>query len=269
MNSNVWVKASERLPKVEKHYFIKGLNCTGWKMFKDGKFNINSNDIVYYWLDEQHLIEVPFEAGIKKDDSLINHIRNIKLLQDIHKGNKFFVECFPTDIGAQCFPNSNFAVKEIELPNFDLYEEKLGYKWQKEVPVEDVDKAAQDFADENYPKGYTQSGNGFRNEAAIPSFKAGAEWQKQQSTPINEQSKIDKAIEFEKIAIDVRKRCKYYNDDIFQFKEWFQTYLQSLKYESTPLNVGEDDLWEEIRVEFLMNQNATEHLETHFNITRK
>ncbi len=66
-----------------------------------------------------------------KDDKLINHIRNIKLLQAIYSGKKFYVECYPTDIGARHFPNSNFAVKEIELPDFELYEEKLGYKWQK------------------------------------------------------------------------------------------------------------------------------------------
>lgn len=66
-----------------------------------------------------------------KDDKIINHIRNIKLLQAIHSGKKLFVECYPTDEGAISIPNSNKAVKEIELPEFDLYEEKLGYRWVK------------------------------------------------------------------------------------------------------------------------------------------
>ena len=68
---------------------------------------------------------------IKTDDSIINHIRNIKLMQAIYQGKKFFVECYPTDTGAIHFPNSNFAVKEIELPDFDLFEEKQGFKWVK------------------------------------------------------------------------------------------------------------------------------------------
>lgn len=66
-----------------------------------------------------------------KDDRLINHMRNIKLLQAMYSGKKFYVECYPTDEGAIHFPNSNWAVKEIELPDFELYEEKLGYKWTK------------------------------------------------------------------------------------------------------------------------------------------
>lgn len=70
---------------------------------------------------------------IKKDDQIINHIRNVKLLQAIHSGKKFYVECYPTDEGAIIKHNSNWAVKEIELPNFNLYEEKLGYRWVKET----------------------------------------------------------------------------------------------------------------------------------------
>ena len=66
-----------------------------------------------------------------KDDKTINHIRNIKLIQAVYSGKKFYVECYPTDKGALCFPNSNRAVKEIELPDFDLHEEKLGYRWVK------------------------------------------------------------------------------------------------------------------------------------------
>lgn len=70
---------------------------------------------------------------IKTDEKLINHIRNVKLLTAIYGNKKFFIECYPTDEGAMSFPNSNRAVKEIELPNFDLFEEKLGYKWRKEA----------------------------------------------------------------------------------------------------------------------------------------
>lgn len=65
------------------------------------------------------------------EDNIIEHLKNIKLLQAIYSGKKFFVECYPTDEGAICFPNSNRAVKEIELPNFQLHAEKLGYKWVK------------------------------------------------------------------------------------------------------------------------------------------
>jgi hypothetical protein len=74
------------------------------------------------------MIEKP-QTEIKTDDTIINHLRNVKLLQAIHSGKNFFVECDPTDEGARKFPNSNFAVKEIELPNFDLFEEKKGFAW--------------------------------------------------------------------------------------------------------------------------------------------
>lgn len=72
-----------------------------------------------------------FMSEIKTDDKIINHVRNVKLLQAIYSGKKFYVECYPTDEGAIRFPNSNMAVKLIELPDFDLYEEKLGYRWVK------------------------------------------------------------------------------------------------------------------------------------------
>ncbi len=74
------------------------------------------------------------KTEVKTDNRLINHMRNIKLLQAIYSGKRFFVECYPTDMDAKHYPNSNFAVKEIELPNFDLYEEKLGYSWRKDEP---------------------------------------------------------------------------------------------------------------------------------------
>jgi len=51
-------------------------------------------------------------------DNTAEHLKNIKLLQEIYKGKKFFVQCSPMDIGAKSFPNTNFAVKEIDLPNF-------------------------------------------------------------------------------------------------------------------------------------------------------
>jgi hypothetical protein len=68
---------------------------------------------------------------IKTDDKIINHIRNVQLLQVIYRKKRIFVECFPTEPGAISFPNTNFAVKEIELPKMDLFEEKLGYRWLK------------------------------------------------------------------------------------------------------------------------------------------
>lgn len=43
------------------------------------------------------------------------HMKVIKYLQELYKGNKFFVECAPTVIGARRFPDSNFAVKEIDI----------------------------------------------------------------------------------------------------------------------------------------------------------
>jgi len=42
-------------------------------------------------------------------------------------------------------------------------------------------------------------------------------------------NKIDKAIELENFAVEIRKRCMYYNDDILAFKEWVKQHLQSLK----------------------------------------
>lgn len=72
------------------------------------------------------------------DNNIVNHMRNVKLLTALYSGKKFFVECYPTDEGAIHFPNSNRAVKEIELPDFKLYEEeKFGYKW---VPASQFSK---------------------------------------------------------------------------------------------------------------------------------
>lgn len=109
--------------------------------------------------------EIP-DKEIKTDEKSINHLRNVKLLQALYGGKKFYVECFPTDIGAIHSPNSNFAVKEIELPNFDLFEEKLGYKWRKEPeaarhhlsPVDyDLIKRAMEYAiDHCYPFNKTE-----------------------------------------------------------------------------------------------------------------
>lgn len=75
------------------------------------------------------------ETVIKKDDKVLNHIRNIKLIQALYQGKKFFVQCYPTDNGAECFPNTNFAVKEIELPSFELTQEKERYKWVSEKEI--------------------------------------------------------------------------------------------------------------------------------------
>lgn len=78
----------------------------------------------------------------KTDDKIINHVRNVKLLQAIYAGKKFFVECYPTEKDAKQFPNSNFAVKEIQLPDFDLFEETLGYKWMNDDILKSVIMAA-------------------------------------------------------------------------------------------------------------------------------
>ena len=55
-------------------------------------------------------------------DSIIEHMKMINYLKSLYSGKKFFVECYPTDTNAQCFPNSNRAVKEIELPYFKLHD---------------------------------------------------------------------------------------------------------------------------------------------------
>lgn len=49
-----------------------------------------------------------------------NHLKMIKYLTAHYAGKKFYVECMPTDIGAKCFPNSNFAIKEIEFPTDEI-----------------------------------------------------------------------------------------------------------------------------------------------------
>lgn len=46
------------------------------------------------------------------------HIKLIRILEQIYKGNRFFVECSPMDIGSIPFVNTNFAVKEIKFPDF-------------------------------------------------------------------------------------------------------------------------------------------------------
>lgn len=38
------------------------------------------------------------------------------MLTAYYGGKKLFIECFPTDKDAICFPNSNRAVKEIQWP---------------------------------------------------------------------------------------------------------------------------------------------------------
>lgn len=45
-----------------------------------------------------------------------DHLKQIKLLQAIAAGKKLYVECYPTDKGAITFPNTNQAVKLIDLP---------------------------------------------------------------------------------------------------------------------------------------------------------
>lgn len=62
------------------------------------------------------------EAGKEESpNNIVEHLKNIKLLQAMYSGKKFYVDCMPTDTGAMCFPNSNRAVKEIDLPNFVLH----------------------------------------------------------------------------------------------------------------------------------------------------
>lgn len=56
--------------------------------------------------------------GEKGGSGVMEHLKNIKLLQSIYGNKKFYVECFPTDKDAITFPNSNKAIKEIDLPNF-------------------------------------------------------------------------------------------------------------------------------------------------------
>lgn len=105
-----------------------------------------------------------------KNNKTINHIRNIKLIQAMYSGKKFYVECYPTDKGALCFPNSNRAVKEIELPDFDLYEEKLGYKWvkQNQAPVTDKPFTEQNVGEIfGFDNGYLDEGVDLLNEKAI------------------------------------------------------------------------------------------------------
>lgn len=44
-----------------------------------------------------------------------DHLNIIRVLQSVYSGKKIFVECFPTDTGAITIPNSNFAVKEVDI----------------------------------------------------------------------------------------------------------------------------------------------------------
>src|SRR6185312_8573087 len=54
----------------------------------------------------------------EKDDFIVNHLKNIKIIKAIYEGKRFFVECSLDDKDGAEIPNSNFAIKEIELPNF-------------------------------------------------------------------------------------------------------------------------------------------------------
>lgn len=49
-----------------------------------------------------------------------DHLKIIKILQAHYAEKKLYVECMPTDTGAICFPNSNMAIKEIQLPDTKL-----------------------------------------------------------------------------------------------------------------------------------------------------
>jgi hypothetical protein len=51
--------------------------------------------------------------------NVAEHLKMIKFLQEKYAGKKFYVECYPTDNGAIKLPNSNWAVKYIELPTFE------------------------------------------------------------------------------------------------------------------------------------------------------
>jgi hypothetical protein len=59
---------------------------------------------------------------IEPNDFIGNHLRNIKILKAIYEGKRFFVECSLDDKDGAEIPNSNFAIKEIELPNFTALE---------------------------------------------------------------------------------------------------------------------------------------------------
>lgn len=58
---------------------------------------------------------------LKSDPFIAKHLGHIKLLTAKYSGKKIFIECYPTDEGAECFPNSNRAVKEISVEALDLY----------------------------------------------------------------------------------------------------------------------------------------------------
>ena len=50
---------------------------------------------------------------MKEDPFIEKHLNRIKIISALYGSKKLFVECYPTDEGALCFPNSNRAVKEI------------------------------------------------------------------------------------------------------------------------------------------------------------
>lgn len=51
---------------------------------------------------------------MKSESEFINyHLNRIIKIQTSMNNKRIFVECFPTDADAICFPNSNLAVKEI------------------------------------------------------------------------------------------------------------------------------------------------------------
>lgn len=63
--------------------------------------------------------ELPEET--REDNFIEKHLKAIDLLNRLYGGKKFFVECFPTDPGAMCFPNSNFAVKEVAKEALEIH----------------------------------------------------------------------------------------------------------------------------------------------------
>jgi len=96
----------------------------------DGKYNYyyatRSDKNYWMWSNKElsRLTPIPldlfFVVEEEKKNNNVEHLKNIKLLTEIYKGKKFYVECYPTDTGALCFPNTNLAVKEIDLPNFSI-----------------------------------------------------------------------------------------------------------------------------------------------------
>jgi hypothetical protein len=222
MNSNVWVKASERLP-IEKGYYISRrptLRGTSW-IVENKPFNPKYEDTHLdnwknydiEWLDEQPIIEVPVE-----DKKMATYsCPNCGFTKDFEVVNNTFIP--PNHV---CWNNTLYKQKEVpvseDVPVHHIVSGGLrpvGEVGGKGLKIEEV-SVSEDVELKDYvvicdygndievwtKSKYDKYVKDALSHGACPAVRIVTTFNKEddflaiQSTPISEQSQIDKAIEW-------------------------------------------------------------------------